>query len=346
MAAEQREKPEMRLERRVFDAVTNRVGPASIDLNRRIAVIGDPQIAAEFIATARGGHRAELYVLPSSHEAVDLGVAAAIAAVEAGQAEIVYVAIPAVSTTTSEHALRSLVRAAISHYWVKRTDTMSGSNKGWTSLGTLEIHCVWDVPKQRAQLIAKRTFDLLGGALLLILVAPLLLLLTVLVKATSPGPIFFKQRRIGFGGHPFVIWKFRTMSATDDGAVIRQATSRDRRITPIGALLRRTSLDELPQLFNILQGSMSLVGPRPDPIALAELYAKQIDEFPYRYRAKPGLTGLAEIMGVRGEMDRLELMEQRVSYDLEYLRTWSLWLDLKILLKTAIFVLADSRKAY
>jgi putative colanic acid biosynthesis UDP-glucose lipid carrier transferase len=162
------------------------------------------------------------------------------------------------------------------------------------------------------------------------------------VKLSSPGPVLFKQRRYGVDGRKIVVYKFRSMTVAEDGDVVKQATRNDARVTKFGAFLRRSSLDELPQFINVLQGRMSVVGPRPHAIAHNELYRKLIRGYMIRHKVKPGITGLAQVNGFRGETDTVEKMKARVEYDLEYLRNWSLLLDLQIVLKTAVVVLRRS----
>lgn len=193
--------------------------------------------------------------------------------------------------------------------------------------------------------VAKRLTDISLSVLILLALLPLLLLIAILVKVTSPGPVIFKQRRYGLDGREIGVYKFRTMSVTEDGARITQASRTDSRITRIGAILRRTSLDELPQLINVLQGRMSLVGPRPHAVAHNEEYRKLIKGYMMRHKVLPGITGLAQVNGCRGETSQLEDMQARVNYDLDYLRRWSPMLDVKIILLTAIKVFRDD-KAY
>jgi putative colanic acid biosynthesis UDP-glucose lipid carrier transferase len=168
--------------------------------------------------------------------------------------------------------------------------------------------------------------------------------IVILVRRSSPGPVLFRQRRYGLDGREFTVFKFRTMTVVEDDAV-RQATRDDPRVTPIGRFLRRTSLDELPQLLNVLGGSMSLVGPRPHAVAHNEHYRKLVSGYMLRHKVRPGMTGLAQVNGLRGETRDIEKMSQRVSYDLEYLKSWSLGLDIRILIKTVRIVLTD-RSAY
>jgi len=193
--------------------------------------------------------------------------------------------------------------------------------------------------------VTKRLTDIVLSVLILLLFLPLLLVIAVLVKASSPGPVIFKQRRYGLDGREIAVYKFRTMSVTEDGVEIRQASKTDNRITRIGGILRRTSMDELPQLINVLQGRMSLVGPRPHAVAHNEEYRKLIKGYMVRHKVLPGITGLAQVNGCRGETSLLADMEARVNYDLEYLRRWTPMLDVKIILLTAVKVFRDD-KAY
>ncbi|HEX4241947.1 MAG TPA: undecaprenyl-phosphate glucose phosphotransferase [Steroidobacteraceae bacterium] len=193
--------------------------------------------------------------------------------------------------------------------------------------------------------VAKRLTDIGLSVVILLLLLPLLLLISIMVKVSSAGPIIFKQRRYGLDGREIGVYKFRTMRVTEDGPQIRQASKTDARITRIGRILRRTSLDELPQLINVLQGRMSLVGPRPHAVAHNEEYRKLIKGYMVRHKVLPGITGLAQVNGCRGETSQLEEMQARVNYDLDYLRRWSPMLDIKIILLTAIKIFRDD-KAY
>jgi putative colanic acid biosynthesis UDP-glucose lipid carrier transferase len=193
--------------------------------------------------------------------------------------------------------------------------------------------------------LVKRIEDVVLASLILVLISPLLLAIAIGVRLSSPGPAIFRQRRNGLDGTEIVVWKFRSMHTQDDGAVVPQATKGDPRITPFGAFLRRTSLDELPQFFNVLQGHMSIVGPRPHAVAHNEQYRQLIKAYMVRHKVKPGITGWAQIHGHRGETDTIEKMQARVEYDLEYLRNWTLGLDLQIIARTVKLVFID-RHAY
>ncbi len=190
--------------------------------------------------------------------------------------------------------------------------------------------------------VVKRLTDIVLCMAAMPLLLPLMGVISVAVKATSPGPAIFRQRRYGLDGRPIVVYKFRTMDVTDDGDVIVQATKDDARVTTVGRFLRRYSLDEFPQFFNVLQGRMSLVGPRPHAVAHNEWYRKLIKGYMIRHKVPPGITGLAQINGCRGETALLEQMQARIDYDLEYLRHWSLMLDLKILARTVLRLVRDA----
>ncbi len=190
--------------------------------------------------------------------------------------------------------------------------------------------------------VLKRASDIVIASLALTVLWPVMLAIALAVKMSSPGPIIFKQRRYGLYGERILVYKFRTMSVCEDRGVVAQARRDDPRVTPLGAFLRKTSLDELPQLFNVLFGTMSMVGPRPHAVAHNEEYRKLIDGYMLRHKVRPGITGWAQVNGFRGETETLEKMQRRVEYDLHYLRNWSLGLDITILLRTARLVLRDN----
>ncbi|BCQ29861.1 undecaprenyl-phosphate glucose phosphotransferase (plasmid) [Caballeronia sp. NK8] len=201
-------------------------------------------------------------------------------------------------------------------------------------LGVAAINLVASPLSQRA-LLQKDVFDRLFALAALTAVAPLLICIAFAVKLSSPGPVFFRQRRKGADGHEFTIYKFRSMRMhIEEAGVLRQATRDDPRVTRVGAFLRRTSLDELPQFFNVLRGDMSVVGPRPHALEHDDLYRKVVSGYIHRYRVKPGITGWAQVNGFRGETDRIEKMEARVAHDLYYLGNWSFALDMRIIMAT------------
>lgn len=200
-------------------------------------------------------------------------------------------------------------------------------------------------PLSWAERAQKRLLDLGGAIVALIVFAPIMLITAILIKCTSQGPILFRQTRNGFNGRAFKIYKFRTMRVLEDGPRVVQATRNDPRVTNIGKWLRKTSIDELPQIFNVLNGHMSLVGPRPHAAAHNSEYEQLIGLYAFRYHVKPGITGWAQVNGYRGETRALELMQKRVEFDLWYINNWSLWLDISILLRT-LFATFSRPSAY
>lgn len=204
----------------------------------------------------------------------------------------------------------------------------------WHQVGSSSLLSVFDTPIQGFDSWLKRLEDLVLASTILALISPVMLLVAAAVKFSSPGPIIFKQRRYGLDGRTIYVWKFRSMTAMDDGDHVEQAKVGDQRITPVGKFLRRTSLDELPQFFNVIQGTMSIVGPRPHAVAHNEEYRSLVNGYMLRHKVKPGITGLAQIKGFRGETDTLDKMSRRVEYDLEYIRRWSILLDLRIVFLT------------
>ena len=186
-------------------------------------------------------------------------------------------------------------------------------------------------------LLLKRLEDLLIGSVIAVLIAPVCLIIAVFIKVTSPGPVLFKQYRMGINGKRFKVYKFRSMKLHEEkGGAVTQATRNDSRITRVGAFLRYTSLDELPQFYNVLQGRMSIVGPRPHALSHNEYYKDLVESYMRRHKVKPGITGWAQVNGLRGETDTLEKMRKRVEYDLWYIDNWSFWLDLRIIFLTIV----------
>jgi len=207
------------------------------------------------------------------------------------------------------------------------------------------VVAVVDSPFSGLDGFLKRASDIVLSLLILLLISPLLLVLAIAVKLTSPGPVIFKQRRYGLDGEEIIVYKFRSMTVCEDGRQIQQAQKNDQRVTRLGAFMRKTSLDELPQFINVLQGRMSIVGPRPHAIAHNELYRKVINGYMIRHKVKPGITGWAQVCGYRGETETLDKMQARIDHDLEYLRNWSLRLDLFIIFRT-VWVILKGQNAY
>jgi putative colanic acid biosynthesis UDP-glucose lipid carrier transferase len=207
----------------------------------------------------------------------------------------------------------------------------------------IPVIALCESPLQGGRGALKRGTDMVFATLLLIVASPVMLLIALAIKLDSPGRVFFKQDRYGLDGERIGVYKFRTMTVCENGTRIVQAKRNDARVTRVGRLLRRTSLDELPQLVNVLQGRMSLVGPRPHAIAHNEEYQKLISGYMVRHKVTPGITGLAQVSGCRGETSTLDDMRRRVQYDLEYLRHWCWLLDIKIMLRTLVLLVRDKR---
>jgi putative colanic acid biosynthesis UDP-glucose lipid carrier transferase len=261
------------------------------------------------------------------------------------QVNIVYLALPLRAQARLRDIIEKLQDTTASVYFAPDVFIYALFQSSLTDLRGIPLISLWETPFFGVNALLKRVLDMLLASILLLGSAPLLLLLALGVKLTSPGPVFFKQRRYGLEGEEIRIFKFRTMSVCEDGAQITQAKRGDPRLTPFGRFLRRTSLDELPQLFNVLQGRMSIVGPRPHAVAHNEFYRQRLPRYMLRHKVRPGITGLAQVNGFRGETETLEKMEQRLAYDLEYLRRWSLWLDVKLICQTVWRTFSD-KNAY
>ena len=204
----------------------------------------------------------------------------------------------------------------------------------WSDVQGVPVVSVFENPFYGVDGILKRAFDVCLASIALLIVAIPMLLIALAVKLTSKGPVLFRQLRYGLDGKEIVGWKFRSMPVCENGDTVVQATKNDSRLTSIGGFLRKSSLDELPQIFNVLFGQMSMVGPRPHANAHNEFYRSQIEGYMLRHKVKPGITGLAQVNGCRGETETLDKMENRVFYDHQYIREWTIWLDLRIILKT------------
>lgn len=263
----------------------------------------------------------------------------------AGKVDMIFITFPMRAEERIRQVLELLGDTTASVYIVPDFFVFQMLHARWNQIDGLPVVSVFETPISGIDGVMKRGFDLVAASLLMVLLAVPMAAIALLIKCTSAGPVLFRQKRYGLVGEEIGVWKFRTMRCCDNGDVVRQATKDDDRVTPLGRFLRPTSLDELPQLFNVLGGSMSLVGPRPHATAHNEEYRQLIEGYMLRHKVKPGITGLAQVNGWRGETETLEKMERRVEYDHSYIREWSLWLDVKILLKTA-FVVLKQESAY
>ncbi len=259
--------------------------------------------------------------------------------IAAGEIDTVLLTLPMRAEKRIQSLLNQLANTTASAYIVPDFFVFELLHSRWTHVGGLPVVSVFESPMYGVDGWLKRFLDLSISLIGVVLVSPILLVCAALVRFSSEGPVFFRQKRYGLDGKEILVWKFRTMYTCDNGPVVKQATKNDPRITKVGAILRKTSLDELPQLFNVIEGSMSLVGPRPHANAHNEHFRKLIRGYMMRHKVKPGITGLAQVEGSRGETDTTEKMEARLFLDHRYIREWSIWMDIKILFKTFFVVL-------
>ncbi len=292
---------------------------------------GDEQVIG-FIADEPGGARLPVPRLGAIDELAEV--------VDRHAVRRVFVALPLEQAGRLQAIQLSLIDRPVDLIWVPDLLAVNLLNHSIREFAGMPLISLTETPLRGPSAWLKSIFDRSLALFGVIALAPLLITVAILVKLSSPGPVLFKQKRHGFDGQVFEVWKFRSMYLHDDDKVV-QARRDDDRITPIGRFIRRTSIDELPQLFNVLNGTMSLVGPRPHALAHNAYYGDKIQAYFQRHRIKPGLTGLAQVNGCRGETDTLEKMQRRVEYDLSYISNWSIWLDLRIIARTLLIVLRD-----
>jgi putative colanic acid biosynthesis UDP-glucose lipid carrier transferase len=255
--------------------------------------------------------------------------------IEKNDVRTVYFAIPLGESELIEEIYFQLLDRNVAVHWIPDIFSLLLVNHSVREMAGLPVLTLSETPLTGTRLLLKALEDKVLATLILIMVAPLLGIIALVIKLDSTGPVFFRQARRGWSGKVFHIWKFRSMYVHQpDGGVVKQATRDDPRITRVGAFLRKTSLDELPQVFNVLTGEMSLVGPRPHAVQHDEEYSQRIDSYFARHNIKPGITGLAQVRGLRGETGEIGRMQQRIEADIEYINNWSLWLDLTILIRT------------
>lgn len=266
--------------------------------------------------------------------------------VNRGGVDAIYIALPMVSQPRILKLLDDLRDTTASIYFVPDIFVYDLIQARIDDVDGVPVVALCESPFYGVNGLVKRIEDIVVGAALLVLTLPLMLAIAAAVKLSSPGPALFRQRRCGLDGSQITVYKFRTMRVMEDGDEVPQAQREDARVTPFGRFLRRTSLDELPQFVNVLQGRMSLVGPRPHALAHNERYRKLVKGYMVRHKVRPGITGLAQVRGYRGATETVEKMRMRVELDLEYLRRWSVWLDLKILAGTVWVLIAGDKNAF
>lgn len=327
--------------------------------NRGYAVVGITEIGVQIVRNIQQsphlGLRLEGFFddradgrtkqLPPDMGTCQGGLKQLVERVRMGSVDVVYITLPMRAEGRIRDALQSLSDSTVSVYLVPDFFVYELLHARWNNILGIPAVSVFENPFYGVDGVLKRAFDLILGSLSLLVAAIPMGCIALAVKLTSPGPVFFRQRRYGLDGREIHVWKFRSMTVCEDHGDVRQATKSDARVTPLGAFLRRSSLDELPQLFNVLEGSMSLVGPRPHATAHNEQYRRRIPGYMLRHKVKPGITGLAQVHGWRGETDTLHKMEKRVEFDHRYIREWTFWMDLHILFRTVAVVLSR-RNAY
>lgn len=265
--------------------------------------------------------------------------------IERYQIRTVYFAIALNASEIIENLYFRLLDHHVAVHWVPDIFSLRLVNHSVREIAGVPVLTLSETPLTGTRWVVKWLEDTVLASIILVLIAPVLLLVALAIRLDSPGPVFFRQERMGWNGKPFRIWKFRSMYVHPvEQGVVRQATRDDPRITRVGAFIRRTSLDELPQIFNVLRGEMSLVGPRPHAVQHDHEYAERIQQYFARHNIKPGITGLAQVRGYRGETRDVDMMVQRVQSDIEYINNWSLWLDLSILVRT--FTAFTGKNAY
>jgi putative colanic acid biosysnthesis UDP-glucose lipid carrier transferase len=252
------------------------------------------------------------------------------------QIDVVFITLNMAAEKRIQFILDQLSDTSVVVYFLPNLFVFNLLNAKVENFNGLLAICVYDMPYNGIDGFSKKLFDMVFAFTILLLIFIPMIIISVGVKLSSPGPVLFIQRRYGFRGEEIHVWKFRTMEIgeDEDGAVVKQAIQNDPRTTKFGRFLRQTSMDEFPQFINVLQGKMSIVGPRPHAVAHNEIYRGQIKGYMLRHNVKPGITGLAQVRGFRGETDTLDKMEARVNSDLEYINTWSIWLDIKIIILT------------
>ena len=258
----------------------------------------------------------------------------------------VYISLPMSSQPRVMKLLDDLQDSTASIYFVPDFFIFDMIQAHVDHVAGIPVVCICESPFRGLKAVVKRASDIVFGLLILAMIWPIMLATAIAVKVTSKGPVIFKQRRYGADGKSIMVYKFRSMTVMEDDDTVKQAQKNDQRLTPIGGFLRKSSLDELPQFLNVLEGSMSIVGPRPHANAHNEYYRKLIKGYMIRHKVRPGITGWAQVNGCRGETDTLDKMEQRIRYDLDYLRHWSLFMDLKIIFMTVAQVVKREGNAY
>jgi len=334
----------------VSDWVTVRVAPRSASPAQRHIIIGATEVGFELARRVEESNANGTFLgffdfrgperLPAQGRDRFAGACKDVAAFVQGHAvNAIYIALPMSNALRMQGLLNDCRDTTASIYFVPDMFAFDTVQARCVEMNGIPLLSVCDTPFHGMAAIKKRAMDLVLSTVVLALSWPLMLGAAIAVKLSSPGPVLFKQRRYGLHGEEILVYKFRSMNVCEDGPVVEQATTGDVRVTAVGRFLRRTSLDELPQLYNVLLGNMSFVGPRPHAVVHNEIYRKLISGYMIRHKVRPGMTGWAQVHGLRGETTTVEQMRLRAQFDLDYLRHWSVWLDIKILARTAVIVI-------
>ncbi|MES2636305.1 MAG: undecaprenyl-phosphate glucose phosphotransferase [Pseudomonadota bacterium] len=303
-------------------------------LNER--VIGNVSIEEE-VKRKRKIQKSELNDYPTSRT-IHLGKVAELPGlIDEYDINTIYIVTPLESSRVLEELYFVLLDKHVSIHWIPDIFSLRLINHSVKEIAGIPVLTLSETPLTGVSKLGKAIEDKVLSVLILLLVTPVLIAVAIAIKVDSPGPVFFRQNRTGWNGKKFSIWKFRSMRVDQqvgDVQTLKQAELNDSRITKIGAFIRRTSLDELPQVFNVLKGDMSLVGPRPHAVQHDEVYSQRIGDYYARHNIKPGITGLAQVRGYRGETKEIDQMTKRIESDIEYINNWSIWLDLSILIRT------------
>ena len=268
------------------------------------------------------------------HALIEGNIEQGIAAAKNDQYDIIFITLPIQAQSRIQDMLFALGDTTATVHVVPDLFMYCLMHGEMSHIGDIQTISVYDNPMKGGAAIVKRFEDVVLSTIILSIIALPMLAIAIGIKLSSKGPVIFKQHRYGLNGKRIDVWKFRSMTVTENADDVTQATKGDARITKFGAFLRRTSLDELPQFINVLKGDMSVIGPRPHAVSHNEEYRKVVDYYMLRHKVKPGITGWAQVNGWRGETDTVEKMNKRIEFDLEYIRNWSLWLDFKIVLYT------------
>ncbi|MEK0169514.1 MULTISPECIES: undecaprenyl-phosphate glucose phosphotransferase [Pseudescherichia] len=309
---------------------------------RRVAIAGDLPVGQMLLESFRNEPWLGFEVVGVYHDVGPEGVSAEWAGTiaqliedaKAAKIHNVYIAMSMNDAASIKKLVSDLADTTCSVILIPDVFTFNILHSRIEEMNGIPVVPLYDTPLSGMNRVLKRLEDIVLSSLILLMISPVLLSIAAAVKFTSPGPVIFRQTRYGMDGKPIMVWKFRSMKVMENDSVVTQATQNDPRVTRVGNFLRRTSLDELPQFINVLTGGMSIVGPRPHAVAHNEQYRTLIQGYMLRHKVKPGITGWAQINGWRGETDTLEKMEKRIEFDLEYIREWSLWFDIKIVFLT------------